>query len=89
MAEHSAVNRRVVGSSPTCGAKNSNEKDEAADDGGLSRLCHFLCQRLIDQLYYCWSKKGVVQILSFQFDQTFLISGNIQPPIVIELSCDA
>src|SRR5690242_21922403 len=26
MAEHSAVNRRVVGSSPTCGANNSDHK---------------------------------------------------------------
>jgi hypothetical protein len=42
-----------------------------------------------EQVCYGWSKKGVVQILSFQFDQTFLISGSSQPPIVIELSCDA
>ena len=29
MAEHSAVNRRVVGSSPTCGANFYNELGEA------------------------------------------------------------
>jgi hypothetical protein len=41
MAEHSAVNRRVVGSSPTCGAKNSNEKGTFA--GALHRLRYRLC----------------------------------------------
>jgi hypothetical protein len=30
---------------PTCGAKTLRKsKAEAADDGGLSRLCRFLCQ---------------------------------------------
>ena len=38
MAEHSAVNRRVVGSSPTCGAKN-------LDWGGIAPpLLHFAVQ---------------------------------------------
>ena len=31
MAEHSAVNRRVVGSSPTCGANIFNEIREATE----------------------------------------------------------
>jgi hypothetical protein len=38
MAEHSAVNRRVVGSSPTCGAKIlSKLKEKASRESGL--LC--------------------------------------------------
>ncbi len=45
MAEHSAVNRRVVGSSPTCGANFSNVVDvktglSLLSRQGLSQLSH-------------------------------------------------
>ena len=42
MAEHSAVNRRVVGSSPTCGANLSNVADVKKGFSSLSR--HSLSQ---------------------------------------------
>ena len=42
MAEHSAVNRRVVGSSPTCGANFSNVLDVKTGFSSLSR--HSLSQ---------------------------------------------
>ena len=45
MAEHSAVNRRVVGSSPTCGANFYNVPDvkkgfSSSNRGSLSQLSH-------------------------------------------------
>ncbi len=45
MAEHSAVNRRVVGSSPTCGANFDNVADvktglSLLSRQGLSQLSH-------------------------------------------------
>ena len=45
MAEHSAVNRRVVGSSPTCGANFSDVADvktgfSSFSPQGLSQLSH-------------------------------------------------
>ena len=44
MAEHSAVNRRVVGSSPTCGAKfPSKYEDEATSLEWPSVFCDVDC----------------------------------------------
>src|SRR5687768_12371012 len=51
MAEHSAVNRRVVGSSPTCGAKNIEEnKRRGCRNRQPFPVCAVFCAKRLDQL---------------------------------------
>ena len=62
MAEHSAVNRRVVGSSPTCGANFSDVPDvkkgfSSLSRHGLSQLSHKVLALDADMaftLFFVW-----------------------------------